>query len=95
MAETMRLRCLNGPFQGYPVGTIAYYGPSERQATKAVASVIPAEGEPVAAIKRYAGRDLMHDEKTQQQIRAFFREHGVKSILGSETTLGPHQETQR
>jgi hypothetical protein len=31
-------------FRGYPVGTVAYYGPDDRRATKASVGIIPAEG---------------------------------------------------
>ena len=30
-------------FRGYPVGTLAYYGPDDRRASKLVAAIIEAE----------------------------------------------------
>ena len=38
-------------FRGFPVGTIAFYGPDNRRATKLVAAVIAKEEDPPADLR--------------------------------------------
>jgi hypothetical protein len=53
-------------FRGYPVATIAFYGPDNRMATKvAVALVLAAEQKP-ADLRRWLSED--HDVRTDPQI---------------------------
>jgi hypothetical protein len=83
------MRYAQGKFNGYPMGTVVYYGPGPLEASKAVASVIPEKDQPAKAIKRWTGIDLMHNDRIQRKIREFFAEHGVRTTLLSEGTLGP------
>ena len=38
-------------FRGFPVGTIAFYGPDDRRATKLVAAVIAKEDDPPSDLR--------------------------------------------
>jgi hypothetical protein len=40
-------------FKGYPIGTVAFYGPDNRFASKIAAAVIPGEDEEAAALERW------------------------------------------
>ena len=40
-------------FHGYPVATIAYYGPDEKRASKVVVGIIRGQGQDVAMLKRW------------------------------------------
>ena len=43
-------------FRGYPVGTIAFYGPDDRRASKvAVAVIVARDTEPIALLSRHSG----------------------------------------
>ena len=41
--------------RGYPVGTIAFYGPDNRRATKVVVAIIPAQQSEPAEMRRWFG----------------------------------------
>jgi hypothetical protein len=40
-------------FNGYPVATIAYYGPDDRRASKVAVGIIMAQGEDAAELRRW------------------------------------------
>ena len=81
-------------FRGYPVGTIAFYGPTAQQATKVAVGIVMREGaEP--EMKRWYGKeqDLRFDEEVAHQISAFLREHQVLSVSMVDRIIGcPHEE---
>jgi hypothetical protein len=76
----------------YPLGTIAFYGPDDKTTTKITAAVIVSEdAEPV--LKRWVGTDVTTRPKVQQELQAFFQQHGVQAVALSEGNLGcPHEE---
>jgi hypothetical protein len=77
----------------YPIGTVAYYGPDDKTTTKIAAGVIASESaEPV--MQRWVGdENIAKDEKVADEIKRFFAEHGVKSVVVTDGVLGcPHEE---
>jgi hypothetical protein len=81
--------------QGYPVGTIAYYGPDNRRASKAAVCIIPAPRSEPAEVRRWFAEtgDLRRDETAFAEIARFLREHEVKSVAMTEGIIGcPHEE---
>jgi hypothetical protein len=78
--------------QRFPIGTIALYGPDNRQTTKIAAAVIVREGaEPI--LKRWFGNNLKNNPKVQREIQAFFKRYHVRSIATSNRNVGcPHEE---
>ena len=80
--------------RGYPVGTIAFYGPDNRRATKVAVGIIPARSEP-AEMRRWLVEtgDVRVDETVFAEIVTFLREHKVQSVAMTEKILGcPHEE---
>jgi hypothetical protein len=76
----------------YPMGTVALYGPDDKTTTKIAAGVILHEGAE-AIIKRWVATDILMNPKVQQELREFFRQHGVKSVAMSQGNMGcPHEE---
>lgn len=76
----------------YPIGTVALYGPSDTVTTKIAAGVVKSPTSDVI-LRRWMSTDVMTSPKVQQQIREFFAQHGVKSIVVSEGNMGcPHEE---
>lgn len=76
----------------YPVGTLASYGPDDRHTTKIVAGAILHEGA-TAILERWVATDVSTNEKVQSEIQAFFKKHGVKSVVSSNGNMGcPHEE---
>ena len=81
--------------RGYPVGTLAFYGPDDRQASKMVAAIVDREGAAPSPIRgRYAeGVDVRSEVAFLREVLAFFEEHGVRSVVMPDRIIGcPHEE---
>ncbi|WP_353568916.1 hypothetical protein [Haloferula sargassicola] len=81
--------------QGLPRATLAFYGPDDKRATKAVLGIFLTDNEEEAIIHRYfhEDRDIRFDVPTQESILARLREHEVRSLIMVEKVFGcPHEE---
>jgi hypothetical protein len=81
--------------RGFPLGTLAFYGPDDRQASKMVASVIAREGAGPSHLQRWCseGADVRAEAVFLEEVLAFFEEHGVKSVVMPDRIIGcPHEE---
>jgi len=82
-------------FQGYPVATITYYGPDDRQASKVAVGIILEEGGAVAFLERWSNeiQDIRLDPEANEGIVRFISKHGAKSVVMPDRILGcPHEE---
>ena len=82
-------------FRGYPVGTVAFYGPDDQHASKvAVAVIVAPDTEPVALQRWFAqSGDVRNDAAIFEEIGLFLRGHAVHSVAMTEEILGcPHEE---
>jgi hypothetical protein len=82
-------------FQGYPLGTVALYGPDSRHATKVVVGIVHHEGEDVSELEKWFSEvsDIREDEVVGHQILAFIQKHGVRTVVTGAGILGcPHEE---
>lgn len=82
-------------FRGYPVGTIAFYGPDNQRASKvAVAVIVAPDTEPIALRRWFAeSGDVRNDAATFEEIALFLRGHAVHSVVMTKEMLGcPHEE---
>jgi hypothetical protein len=82
-------------FHGYPVATIAYYGPDDLRATKVAVGIVPEEGGEVAFVERWfdADSDVRRNAQINEEIVHFLEKHGVKSVAMADRILGcPHEE---
>jgi len=79
--------------QGFPVATIAFYGPDNKRASKVVLGVIAYEGaEPQLTKWMSATADVRHDVTIAQAILERLRAHGVRSVAMVERIIGcPHE----
>jgi hypothetical protein len=71
----------------YPIGTVARYGPDDKRTTKIAAGVIMRDGAE-AIIERWVATDVTTNPKVQQEMQAFFKKHGVKSVAMSDGNMG-------
>lgn len=80
--------------QGFPIGTVAFYGPDDRRASKVVLGIIPYEGAEPQLKKWMSDKgDVRQDAAVLQAILNQMRESGVKSVAMAERIIGcPHQE---
>lgn len=82
-------------FRGYPVATIAYYGPDATRATKVAVGIILAEGEEPSALERWhsADADMRFDQQICGAALDFVAAHHVKTVAMSSRIIGcPHEE---
>lgn len=82
-------------FRGYPLATIAFYGPTAERASKVVVGVIAREGGPADILEKWHSeeRDLRHDDEIGHEISEFLREHQVMSVVMADRIIGcPHEE---
>ena len=82
-------------FRGYPVATVAFYGPDDARASKVAVGVVATEGaEPVALERWFAeDRDVRADSAIGVQILEFIERHGAKSVVMADRIIGcPHEE---
>ena len=77
-------------FRGYPVGTIAFYGPDAQRASKvAVAVIVAPDTEPVALRRWFAeSGDVRNDAATFEEIALFLRDHEVHSVAMTRMRRG-------
>jgi hypothetical protein len=82
-------------FRGYPIATVALYGPDDKIATKvAVAIVADQDAEPAALNRWFSnGKDVRSDLAISSEVLKFVRDHGAKSVVLTEGIIGcPHEE---
>ena len=82
-------------FRGYPVATVAFYGPSNESASKVAVGIVSAEGAEADPLERWFAddRDVRTDSTIGEEILAFIRQHGAKTVVMSDSIIGcPHEE---
>jgi len=82
-------------FRGYPVATLAFYGPNDRHATKAAVDIVAAEGAEPSVLERWfsTDTDVRTDPAIGLEILAFIEAHGAKSVVMANRIMGcPHEE---
>ncbi|TYL85224.1 hypothetical protein FXB40_43715 [Bradyrhizobium rifense] len=80
--------------RGYPVGTLAFYGPDDRRASKVAVSVIRYEGaEPDLRRWFSEASDVRTDPTFLSEIAAHLRQNSVHSVVMVDGIIGcPHEE---
>jgi hypothetical protein len=82
-------------FRGYPVATVAFYGPDDQCASKVVVGIVAAEGAQADPLERWfcADGDARTDDSIGEQVLAFIREHGALTVVAADRIIGcPHEE---
>ena len=81
---------------GYPVATIAYYGPDNTFASKVVVGIVVSDKDDgvVAMHKWFADTtDVRLDQVINQQILDFVEQHHVQRVVLLDRLIGcPHEE---
>ncbi|MFB9262323.1 hypothetical protein ACFFWD_03930 [Bradyrhizobium erythrophlei] len=82
-------------FRGYPVGTVAFYGPDNERASKVAVAVITVPDTPPFALRRWfiESGDIRNDSAIMEQVATFLRTEEVRSLVVTPDLLGcPHEE---
>jgi hypothetical protein len=81
--------------RGWPVATIAFYGPNLTRATKVAVGIIPsqkAEADPLRDWKVDRG-DVRTNPEIAREILAFIEQYQALSVVMTDRIIGcPHQE---
>jgi hypothetical protein len=82
-------------FRGYPVGTVAFYGPDDRRASKVAVGIVTKPDSEPSELRRWfsdAG-DLRNDHAICEEMVNFLRDQGVRSVAMADRIIGcPHEE---
>ena len=81
--------------RGYPVATVAFYGPDSSHATKVAVGIIPSEGAPAAELERWFSdsSDVRRDARINEAILAFIKDRGAVTVTMVSRIIGcPHEE---
>ena len=79
---------------GFPIGTIAYYGPDDETATKVAVGIVDSKEE-VFALKSWLVRsvDVRIDRAINEEILSFLKHNNVKRVAMAGRIIGcPHEE---
>jgi tetratricopeptide (TPR) repeat protein len=81
-------------FQGYPVATIAYYGPDDRRATKVAVGIVRDEDDPAEMSRWHVETgDIRRTAEVLEAVFRFVQARQVRSVAMMEEILGcPHEE---
>ena len=77
-------------FSGYPIATMAFYGPDDKLATKVAVGIILAQGHEPAALERWFSEavDVRNNHDISEEMVRFLRHHDVKSVVSPDRIMG-------
>jgi len=80
--------------KGYPVATVAFYGPTNSVATKLVCGIVKEEGAEATPMKKWFSKsDVRKSEVILGEVLAFIEENEAKSVGMADRIIGcPHEE---
>jgi hypothetical protein len=81
--------------RGWPIATIAFYGPNLSQATKVAVGIVPSENSEVKELRDWKvdRGDIRADPIIAREILEFMEKHGVLSVAMTDAIIGcPHQK---
>ena len=82
-------------FRGFPVATVAFYGPDNRRASKLAVGIVLAESEEAVELKRWFAEpgDVREDVRVAEEVLAYMDGFGVRSVAMVDRIIGcPHEE---
>jgi hypothetical protein len=94
LVKRLRKKARKGA-RGWPIATIAYYGPDLSRASKVAVGIVPSEGAPADQMRAWTVEhgDIRQDAAVAEQILDFIAEHGALSVAMTDGIIGcPHQE---
>jgi hypothetical protein len=82
-------------FRGWPLATVAFYGPNDTMATKLVVGIVPSEGAEATDLRRWFSQeaDIRGDNRVAEEVLVFIEAAGAKSVVMTDGIIGcPHEE---
>ena len=93
-AKRLRKKSRRG-FRGYPVATIAFYGPDDRRASKVAVGILLAAEQEVAELQRWAltAGDVRENDVIFEKVLDFIGRFNVRTVAMTDRIIGcPHEE---
>ncbi len=81
--------------RGFPLATVACYGPNGGRATKLVVGIVLEQDQEPVELRRWftGGADIRDDPDTAEEVLAFIDRFGVRSVTMVDRIIGcPHEE---
>jgi hypothetical protein len=81
--------------RGFPLGTVAFYGPDDRRASKVAVGIMMGTDDDPVVMRRWLSQDgdVRKDEAIGAEMASFLRDHGVRSVAMTDKIIGcPHEE---
>ena len=81
--------------RGWPIATVAFYGPNLSQATKVTVGIVPSENAEVKELRDWKvdRGDIRADPGIAKEMLEFIEQHRVLSVAMTDSIIGcPHQE---
>src|SRR5687767_6132145 len=77
-------------FRGYPMATVAFYGPDDHRATKVAVGILKREGDEPDPLERWFSEeiDVRSDAALAERIGEFIERHGAKSVTLADRIIG-------
>lgn len=94
LQKRLRKKAKKG-FRGWPLATIAFYGPNLSQATKVAVGIVPFENAPVDEMRIWTVEqgDVRTDPGVASEILDYIAQQGALSVVMTDGVIGcPHQE---
>ena len=82
-------------YRGYPIATVAFYGPDDRRASKVAVGIIAEESAEPDPLERWFcdEGDARTDRAIGEQVLAFIQEHRALTVVAPDRIIGcPHEE---
>src|SRR5271166_538187 len=82
-------------FRGWPLATVAFYGPDDTRATKLAVGIVPSEGAQATELRRWFSKetDIRNDTAVAEEVLAFIEMNVAKTVVMSDGIIGcPHEE---
>jgi hypothetical protein len=75
--------------EGYPIGTVSYYGPTDKLASKVAVGIVD-EKQNVVDMKRWFSdrEDIRRSEEITQKIVQYLKLHNVKNVVIPDRIIG-------
>ncbi len=81
--------------RGYPIATVAYYGPDNKRASKVAVGIVQFEGAAPEKLERWISEtiDVRKDASINEQIYKFIKSNDARSVVITDGIIGcPHEE---
>ena len=82
-------------YRGYPIATIAIYGPDDKRATKMAVGIVVSDAGDIGQLERWTidKGDIRENAAVGGEIMSFIRKNGARTVILSEGVIGcPHEE---